>query len=132
MPPNQPNVTLRSLESLVISRFAETDTENDLYTNFIWKLDLPALKRLRVCDIAIRPNPVSAISHLLRRSNCSPEEICIMGGRTQDSNGYQWYSEAPECDVWFDDDDDEFEDKLEQKLSRDDMVKYGAMEAPEV
>ncbi|KAF7315665.1 hypothetical protein MIND_00082100 [Mycena indigotica] len=118
VPDNHPTLTVPALQSLTISRFSANDTEGDLVTDYIWFLRLPALKKLRVCELAIRPSPFNAIKDFLTRSGCTPE-ICITGGQTQTSLTF-----GTDCPVWYDDDPDEFMDELEQKLSRKNMVHY--------
>ncbi|KAF7315664.1 hypothetical protein MIND_00082000 [Mycena indigotica] len=93
------NILLPDLQSLVFARYGSDPDEQSETTHYISTLVLPALRKIRVCDIMIRPNPVAALKALVERSGCKLEEVCITGGR---SGAKEIYERELGTYVWFD------------------------------
>ncbi|KAJ7193771.1 hypothetical protein GGX14DRAFT_587512 [Mycena pura] len=50
---------------------------------------VPSLRRLRVADAFIRPDPVGKLSSLIAKSGCKLQELCIVGDLSITENAYR-------------------------------------------
>ncbi|KAJ7130356.1 hypothetical protein C8R44DRAFT_775411 [Mycena epipterygia] len=69
--PQSLNIVLPRLESLVLS------TASPPRWSFLDILTLPALRRLQVTEVLLRPDPVATLASLVSRSNCELQELCV-------------------------------------------------------
>ncbi|KAJ7193770.1 hypothetical protein GGX14DRAFT_587510 [Mycena pura] len=67
-------VNLPRLESLALEHFLHCPTTCTI-TTFV----VPSLRRLRIADVFIRPDPVGKLSSLIGKSGCKLQELCIIG-----------------------------------------------------
>jgi hypothetical protein len=70
-------VTLPSLKTLILYQVDWQDAPG----RFIDTLTLPALRRLRVFESLLQPDPVAALVSLVSRSGCNLQKLSIMGSR---------------------------------------------------
>ncbi|KAJ7817821.1 hypothetical protein B0H13DRAFT_2456665 [Mycena leptocephala] len=78
-----PDITLPYLESLVIDNLDLDEPVTNLLGIFI----VPALRRLKVTEDSIEPNPIESLTGFISKSGCKLEKLHIAGAHllTQDS-----------------------------------------------
>jgi hypothetical protein len=79
-----PDITLPYLESLSIDRCGATPV-TDLLGTFI----VPALRRLKVPEDSIEPNPIESLTGFISTSGCKLEKLHITGVRLLPNQSYR-------------------------------------------
>ncbi|KAJ7193778.1 hypothetical protein GGX14DRAFT_587526 [Mycena pura] len=79
-------MNLPHLESLALEHFRNLQVRTACtITTFV----VPSLRRLRIADAFIRPNPVGKLSSLIAKSGCKLQELCIVGDLSTTENAYR-------------------------------------------
>ncbi|KAJ7217002.1 hypothetical protein GGX14DRAFT_358406 [Mycena pura] len=78
------NLNLPHLESLALEYLRGCPTTCTI-TTFV----VPSLRRLRIADAFIRPDPVGKLSSLIAKSGCKLQELCIVGNLSTTENAYR-------------------------------------------
>ncbi|KAJ7074682.1 hypothetical protein C8F01DRAFT_32968 [Mycena amicta] len=117
----QPDITLSVLEDLVLTQFTD-DPDAFIPTRYLGYFVAPALRRLRILDRLIRPNPVSKVQAFIDKSGCKLEEICIVGQRELPKREYGWRPSG--LLVTFEDDKDQWMDEETADESREIVTRF--------
>ncbi|KAF7340282.1 F-box domain-containing protein [Mycena venus] len=79
-----PVITLRFLESLVLG-----NPDGKPVTGFLETLIVPALRRLRISESFLAPNPIILFAAFIVKSNCKLQEVCVRGERLVSQASYR-------------------------------------------
>ncbi|KAJ7903856.1 hypothetical protein B0H13DRAFT_2663571 [Mycena leptocephala] len=66
-----PNITLPRLETLAF------DQRGDSMIGFLYSLDVPALRCLRIPEQTLGPTPVDSLKSFITKSGCNVQKVCI-------------------------------------------------------
>ncbi|KAJ7074676.1 hypothetical protein C8F01DRAFT_32773 [Mycena amicta] len=117
----QPDITLPVLEDFALTQFVDYP-EEFMPTGYLGHFITPALRRLRILDRLIRPNPVDKVQAFMDKSGCKLEEICIVGRRDLPKHEYRW--KAPGLRVNFEGDKDEWLNTETADESREMIARF--------
>ncbi|KAF7367551.1 hypothetical protein MSAN_00818200 [Mycena sanguinolenta] len=71
---NFPRITLRVLQSLALVRVYP---EDDPLMGYLEIFHVPALRRLRVTEPLLEPNPIDSLKSFVSKTDCSLQELCV-------------------------------------------------------